>query len=168
MIRFLPALLVLAVASPALAHRQPEVVTTVEAVEEGGESLLHVTHRLHAHDAIAALRARGVDQPRLEEPEHQARLALYLLDRFELSGDAKSEVLGAEVEGNYVFVYLTHPEAAAVLGSAILGDVASGWTNRVDVKAGGATLRSVTFSADHPHADEPVLPSGGPRANARP
>lgn len=149
-----------ALPAPAAAHRQPEVETTVRVVQgEGGEAM-QLTHRLHAHDALRALRGMGVASPDLAEPEHRARLALYALDRLDLAGDAKSEVVGAEVEGNYLFVYVSHPERAAIEGASMLSDVSPAWSNTVHIEdASGRTVRSVTFTAENPSAPEPLPPS---------
>lgn len=155
--------------TPAAAHRQPEVETTVEVVaeaeSEGGGEVMHLTTRLHAHDALAALRALGEAKPELGAPKQRARLALYAADRLEVAGDAKTRVIGAETEGNYLFVYLIHPEVAAIEGSSVLAEVSPGWSNTVHLKADGETIRSVTFSEGTPRADEPLVPA---RAAARP
>ena len=160
----LAALLTLALALPAHAHRQPEVETTVEVVPGTVSSVLGITHRLHAHDAMTLLRALGEGAPSLEDEAQLARLAVYAADAMTLTGDAASTPFGAEVEGNYVFVYVQHPEVAGVTGSRMLDGVIPGWTNTVHAKgADGGTLRSVTFHADRaglaPGA-APLVPGG--------
>lgn len=153
------ALLTLALSGPALAHRQPEVEVTVEVAEDETSEVMHVTHRLHAHDALRALRVMGEARPSLEEPEQKARLALYVAENLRLTGDAETEIVGAETEGNYLFVYLVHPEVAGVLSSTVLSEVAPAWSNMVHLREGGETVRSVTFTADRPQLDEPIAPA---------
>lgn len=149
------ALLALSFAVTANAHRQPEVETVVERGEGITGSVLKITHRLHAHDAKRALAVMPdtVDTD-LADPKNQARLALYALRRFGLGGDAESEVIGVEIDGNYLFVYQEHPEVAPVLSSTLLADVEPGWTNRVIVRgADGEVLRTLVFREGEERAD---------------
>lgn len=148
--------------APAAAHRQPEVETTVQVLEAGdGTETMAITHRLHAHDAQQVLRLLGVHDPVLSDPENQARLALYARDRFEIAGDAPSEMVGVELEGNYVFIYQQHPEVAAIVASGILADMSDAWVNFVYLKDhGGHTVRSLVLNADHRTVPgEPAVPS---------
>lgn len=128
-------------AAPAAAHRQPEVETVVERGDGITGAVLKITHRLHAHDAkrVLAVMPDTVDTD-LDDPKNQARLALYALARFGLGGEAESEVIGVEIDGNHLFVYQEHPEVAPVLTSTLLSDVAPGWTNRVIVRAPDGTV----------------------------
>lgn len=152
----LTVLLGLALALPAHAHRQPEVETTIEVTEGRDGPALGITHRLHAHDALRLLRALGEARPDLEDEAQRARLAAYAAGALSLTGEAASEPLGAEVEGDQVFVYVRHPELAGVVGARFLDGVIPGWTDTVHAKgADGATTRSVTFSAE-----QPALPAG--------
>ena len=166
----LAVLLSAALALPAHAHRQPEVETTLEVIPGTVSSVLGITHRLHAHDALTLLRVLGEGRPDLEDEAQLARLAAYAADALTLTGDAVSAPFGAEVEGNYVFVYVQHPEVAGVTGSVMLDDAIPGWTNTVHAKgADGATTRSFTFSADQVQLAEgmaPIMPGGlaAPRA----
>ena len=166
MIRLLPALAAaLSLTATAHAHRQPEVETTVEATDGG----LGITHRLHAHDAMTLLRTMGEKAPSLEDERQLARLAAYAAGALTLTGEAASEPLGAEVEGNYVFVYVAHPEVAGVTGAAMLDGAIPGWTNTVHAKGpDGATAHSVTFDAARPRLEEGVAPitPGGLAASA--
>ena len=160
----LAVLLTAALALPARAHRQPEVETTVEVIPGTVSPVLGITHRLHAHDALTLLRVLGEGRPDLEDETQLARLAVYAADALTLTGDAASNPFGAEVEGNYVFVYVQHPEVAGVTGSVMLDCAIPGWTNTVHAKGlDGATTRSVTFSADRVTLAEgttPITPGG--------
>lgn len=151
-------------AAPAHAHRQPEVETTLEVIPGTVSSVLGITHRLHAHDALTLLRAMGEGAPSLEDERQLAMLAAYAAEALTLTGDAASNPFGAEVEGNYVFVYVQHPQVAGVTGSIMLDGIIPGWTNTVHAKGmGGETVRSVTFSADRARIAEgmtPITPGG--------
>lgn len=151
-------------AAPAFAHRQPEVDTTVVLGQSEAGPVLQITHRLHAHDAQAVLGHFGAQTPRLSDPENQARLALYVIERFDLSGEGESQVIGVEVEGNYLFVYAEHPAPAGVEGSTILADIDSAWVNFVHLKdQEGDTVQTVTFRQGEDRLDgTPLVPPGAP------
>ena len=140
--------------APADAHRQPETETTVERGQGVTGAVLKITHRFHAHDAMRVLAIMpDTLHSRLDDPKNQARLAAYARDRFVLSGERTSEIIGVEIEGNYVFVYQEHPEVASVVASRLLADVEPGWTNRVYVRAeDGSVLRTLVFDEDNPEA----------------
>ena len=144
------AVLSLALVTPALAHRQPEVETIVETVTLDGRDQLQITHRFHAHDALKLLTRAGVERPDLSDPEHQARLALYAREHFELSGDEESRMIGVETIGDQVYVYQLHPVLAEVTGSSILAEISASWTNRVEVTDAAGERSSLRFDRDHP------------------
>lgn len=149
----------LALCGPAHAHRQPEVETTVRVIELSAAPVLGITHRLHAHDALRLLRVLGEGAPDLDDAGQLARLAVYAADTLDLTGTAVSTPLGAEVEGNFVFVYVQHPELAGVKGATFLDGIIPGWTNTVHLQnADGQTARSVTFSADRPRLERGAAP----------
>ena len=160
----LAVLLTAALALPARAHRQPEVETTVEVIPGTVSPVLGITHRLHAHDAMTLLRALGEARPDLEDERQLGRLAVYAADAVELTGEGVSKPFGAEVEGNYVFVYVQHPEVAGVTRAGMLDGVIPGWTNTVHAKGlDGQTLHSVTFSDENRSLAEgaaPITPGG--------
>ena len=161
----LAVLLTAALALPARAHRQPEVETTVEVIPGTVSPVLGITHRLHAHDALTLLRVLGEGRPDLEDETQLAKLAVYAADALTLTGDAASNPFGAEVEGNYVFVYVQHPEVAGVTGSVMLDGAIPGWANTVHAKGlDGTTTRSVTFNAERVRLADGVAPitPGGP------
>ncbi|WP_031549994.1 DUF6702 family protein [Parvularcula oceani] len=156
-------LLGLMAAMPAAAHRQPEVEITIVPVSEQERDILEITHRLHASDAMNLLRALGEQNPQLSDPAQQARIAAHARDHLDLSGKAESRILGAELEGNYLYIYQLHPERAELQGSAIYADLIPGWSNRVQIKnEGGRTVRTVTFHGDYrslSQGEAPPLPA---------
>ena len=143
----LAVLFALWAAGDAAAHRQPEVETVVERGEGITGTVLKITHRLHAHDAkrVLAIMPDVVDT-RLEDPKNQARLALYAKKRFVFEGGGETEIIGVEIDGNYVFLYQEHPVVAALASSTLLADVEPGWTNRVITRdADGTVTSTVVF-----------------------
>ena len=155
---FLVLLAALAVAlGAAAAHRQPEVEIVVERGEGITGSVLKITHRFHAHDAkrVLAITPDAMNT-NLEDPKNQARLALYAKQRFVLAGDGESDLIGVEIDGNYLFVYQEHPEVARVVSSTLLADVEPGWSNRVIVKGSdGAVMRTLVFREGQTEAPAP-------------
>ena len=157
LLTLLAALCLLQAASvpPAAAHRQPLTETTVELGKGAAGSVLQITHRLHVHDAqkVLALMPDVLDAD-IERAENQARLMAYVADRFALSGNAATTMIGVEIDGDYVFVYQEHPAPAAIEASSLLADLTEAWVNTVYVKdAAGDTVRTVTFDATRPRAE---------------
>ena len=144
-------------AAPTSAHRQPEVETVVERGEGITGSVLKITHRLHAHDAKRVLAVMpDVIDTSLENPKNQARIALYAKRRFRLAGEGETEIIGVEIEGNYVFVYAEHPGVTPVASSTLLSDVAEGWTNRVLLRGpDGSVTRTLVFREGQETAPAP-------------
>lgn len=137
--------------SPALAHRQPEVVGTVVYDTENGEPVTKVTWRFHAHDALTALgQIPEVERLNLEEERNLIEIAGYVASWVDYDGGVQPTTLGAEVEANYVFVYQLLPGHVRVAKAAILSDVAPGWNNLVNYHEGRKTLPSITFTAEYP------------------
>lgn len=143
--------LVLAAATPAaLAHRKPEVITTISHVTEGDTPVSHITHRLHAHDAMHALEASGdATSPRLEDEANLAVVADYVAARF-IVDTGTARTLGAEVDGNFLFVYQMADGHVAPVRARILEDVDSKWANLVNIEAADGTVSSVTFNKRYP------------------
>ena len=79
---------------------------------------LEITHRLHRHDARQLLAAVEplADTEDLDAIEHRAALALLVSERFALRSPGGQPLLltlvGAEVEGDYIYVYQESPSAA--------------------------------------------------------
>jgi hypothetical protein len=151
----LGAMLVLTPA--AFAHRFPMTVTTVEKTADG---TLNITHRMHAHDAVRVLALDPeVKQPELESLRNRAKVALYVSENFLLSDNKLDDgsyqpmektVLGAEVEGDYLFVY---EEATPATGktlffkSTILQVLGDGWLAHVN-DATSFTVKSTAFNGE--------------------
>lgn len=152
MVFFLPA---------AEAHRQHYVWT--ELALGADQTSAQVTHRLHQHDAIAWLRQRGLAQPNLSSTRHLARLVLYVSEQsrfWRADGErATSELLGAELDGNYVLVYqeiLAPSEAPTRIDQrlhraklSVFDDLYSDQRNRLNVVHKGDT-HSVEFRSQTP------------------
>lgn len=145
---FAGALMVL-LAAPAAAHRKPEVLTTMAHVTQDGTAATEITHRLHAHDALHVLEGSGkAVSPRLDDAGNLDVVAAYVSGHFRTDAEAIS-TLGAEVDGNFVFVYQLATGHARPVTAAILSDVDDGWLNLVNVETDGV-IRSLTFSARYP------------------
>ena len=141
----------------AAAHRQPEVETVVERGEGITGSVLKITHRLHAHDAKRVLAVMpDVLDTDLGDAKNQARLALYAKRHFRLAGEGETQVVGVEIDGNYVFVYAEHPVVARLVSSTLLADVEPGWTNRVLMRGpDGRVARTLVFREGQETAPAP-------------
>lgn len=135
----------------AYAHRQPEVTATLVHAVEDGQPITKVTWRLHAHDAIDALaRIPEVTAASLDEEDNLIELAGYVASWVDYSDEAAPITLGAEPDGNFVFVYQMIPGHVSVKKSAILSDVASGWSNLINREVEGQTVSSTVFTARYP------------------
>ena len=129
----------LMLAAPAFADRQRLSVSTVEW--DAPARTLGITHRIHVHDAEQALLREGLlEGPDLYRLENRARFALYVSRQFRLAGaeaDIALESLGAEIEGNYIWVYqqaeLTKAPDKLYVDCKILRDVFSDQSNHVNV-----------------------------------
>lgn len=148
---------VLGLAAIADAHRMPGSISTVKW-NTAGDSI-EIIHRLHAHDAELGLATvLGESRFSLETLIGRAQLALYVEERFSLAAQAGGqpggrlplELLGAELDGEFVLVYQEFagelPKSLAIRND-ILRDVFPGQVNHVNVATDGP-VRSVTFSND--------------------
>lgn len=150
-------LLGLCLCASAWAHRMPLALTTVDynPVTDSVE----IVHRLHRHDAEEAMRLviaePGVD---LMEIAVQARLALYTEAHFQIARvvDSKPgrvlalELVGAELEGDYVLVYQELPgrlPSEIAVRDDILRDLFPAQVNRVNVSTDSGT-RSLEFKQE--------------------
>jgi hypothetical protein len=165
--RFLAAgvAMALCAATSLKAHRLRMAMTTVRWRPDRG--LLEITHRLHTGDAELALAGGTPGSGHDDEGHHhgrgalsmdnarqRARIALYVARRFGLihpdSGPMALNTLGAEVEGDNVFVYqegaLPALPARLQVRNEILTEVFTDQTNHVNVHAGGEVF-SLVFRA---------------------
>ena len=118
----LAALPLVAAVRPALAHRQRGVVTAI--AWRDGE--LELTHRLHAHDALALVPADAD----IGSVAGLAHVALHVESNFALRADdveLSLDIVGAELVANDVYVYqavrLPEPPRALAVRNRLLGDV---------------------------------------------
>lgn len=139
------------------AHRMPLGMTTV--VYNPVTDSVEIVHRLHRHDAeqamLEVIAEPGVD---LMEVAVQARLALYVEAHFQIARvvDGKPdrvlalELVGAELEGDYVLVYQELPgqlPSEISVRDDILRDLFPAQVNRVNVTTDAGT-RSLVFKQD--------------------
>ena len=148
----LPAvLLALALPLAAAAHRVPECLTTMR-VNPSTENV-EIVHRLHVHDAeVTMASVLGEPQFSLQTIEAQARLALYVEERFGIIDVASGKpvaltLVGAKLEGDNVLVFqetsATLPRQLSIRHD-VLRDAIAAQVNRVNVFSGEA-LRSLLF-----------------------
>ena len=108
------ALLCLSAIPSAHSHRQPISWGDVEL--SSNQRQAKITHRLHYHDAIAWLRHQGEIQPNLDDLQQRALIALYAAENTQLwqqdENPVSVRVIGAESEGNYLFIYLETAETS--------------------------------------------------------
>lgn len=159
---FLVLIAAIGLAGPAAAHRLPTTETTIAPLEDGA---LGITHRFHTHDVIRILLADPeIGQPDPTDLEHQARFALYVADHFEIAlpgsdefqrQPVEAEILGAELDGDYFFVYqeLALPADVDTLWfrSTLLSELDERWMSHLNLETGngsgdGETIRSASFS----------------------
>lgn len=142
----------LAIATTA-AHGDRERLSFSTVEWSAPAQSLDVTHRIHLHDAQQALvRAGLLTEPDLVPLINRARLALYVGQQFRIAGeksDIDLDTLGAEIEGNYVYIYQqaemdAAPDALYVQCN-ILRTVFSDQSNHVNVKL-SETVQTLTFA----------------------
>ena len=99
-----------------------------------------ITHRLHQHDSVALLRSMGFDNPDLDSLEHLAVLAVYAARNTQLilkNGTlAVAEIIGAEAEGDFVFVYqesINQPSTLKKIATSVFMDINAEQINRVNI-----------------------------------
>ncbi len=140
--RFLLALFALMIAVPAAAHQQKVTVSTVEHNARSG--MIEVVHRVPLHDAEHALRRLGAPSADIIE-DGASRLAfeIYVSLNFSIDVDGSEiamTLLGSEVEGGYLLVFQEAPSpgpgSELLVRSALLTDIWTRQTNRVNVGAG--------------------------------
>ena len=115
-----------------------------------------ITHRIHRHDAIAWLRDQGESQPNLTNLRHRAKIALHAAESTLLWQDddklAEIQIVGAEAEGNHVFVYLQTGSTLRPINklkTTLLMGFNATQTNRVNVDTSRYRV-SFEFSAKTP------------------
>lgn len=145
---------VLCAAPAAVADRQPGSLSTVKKSASTGN--VEVIHRLHNHDAeLGIMAARDDRSLSLDQLLGRAQLALYVEERFllativdgEIGAPLDLQLIGAELEGEYVLVYQEYSgplPAELAVRNDILRDVFPEQINHVNIALGG-NVRSLTF-----------------------
>lgn len=156
------AAFVLVVAVPAAHawHRQHVAVTQI--AWSPTTRMLEVVHELHAHDVEAMLIALGAPgNISLEDPQVQARAALYVAERFTLSQQDNTpialDIVGAEFSGHDLYIYQEAPMASAPDGvcvrNTLLFDMWSDQANTVTFdrdRSRAGKIASLVFKAQDP------------------
>ena len=137
-------------AGPALAHRLARSETEIRIADDGAVRVIHTLHLQDAQDAL--YRAGIIDAPDLGSLRNRARLALYTEERFALSVDgtaAPLELIGAEIEGDSVFVYQEGRlgPGALTVRNGVLRDLLARQINSVNVMRAGRTV-TLEFRGD--------------------
>ena len=144
-------LFALPLAAPALAHREKRTHTDV--VWTGTH--LDITHNIHRHDFESALSVAGMlDRPEIEGLRARAQAALHVEETFRLGetrGDLALQTLGAEAEGNRLYIY-QQAELAAIperleVEAWMLRSLWRDQVNAVDVRVGDR-VKSLRFAGD--------------------
>lgn len=151
--RLFIGLVLLGTLQPALAHRVPGTSSTIDWNPRSG--LSEITHRLHVHDAQTGVeRVHDVGPLSVADPEHQARIALYVEERFEIeSADGTPialKTLGAELVGDYLLVYqesATRLRGPIRIRNDILRDALPVQVNEVFIRTGNG-VRTLRFEGD--------------------
>jgi hypothetical protein len=140
----------LAVAVPASAHRLARTETEIRITPDGAVSVIHV---YHLQDAQSALFQAGIiAKPDLSSLRARAKLALYTQDRFAIAANgipATLDIIGAEIEGDSVYVYQDGVIGAGRLSidARMLRDLLKAQSSSVNIIRDGKTL-TLDFSGD--------------------
>lgn len=133
------------------AHRTSSSLTTMVWVE--ADQGFEITHRLHLHDVQQALRNVIADpSTTIFDLKGQAELILYMSETFSAGspqGTIALEPIGAEVEGDYVYVYqearLTALPTALSITDITFHDIYGEQENQVNLEYNGQ-ITSVVFN----------------------
>ena len=136
----------------ALAHRQKAAVITVSSNPR--TDLVEIIHRYYLHDAEHALQEVGGAGFDLHaDQQAQADFARYIASRFDLFVDEQRvdlQLLGAEVDGSFIYVYqetsLGDDVASVTVEALALQDVWPDQSNLVNIELDGC-VRSAVFTA---------------------
>lgn len=134
------------------AHQQPEALTTISYNPNTGST--EIVHQLHAHDAERVLEnLPESEKASIDSLEGQARLALYVEERFELADQngnrlANIKLIGAELEGDTLYAYQEYGKAIPRnirIRNDILRDILPSQVNTVNVHT-EAGIQTLVFS----------------------
>lgn len=135
------ALLLLALTASAGAHQLQAALTTIEVNPRS--ELVEIVHRFYAHDAEHALNeVAGIGGDIRSDRDLQEAFGRYVARHFSLTdaeGTAlKPELVGAEVEGDFLWVYQQLPaddfDRIARIGHDSLQEVWPQQENRVNLR----------------------------------
>lgn len=136
----------------ASAHRQHLSWTEV-ALSDDRKSA-EITHRLHQHDSVALLKSMGFDNPDLDSLEHLAVLAVYAARNTQLTLEddtaVEAEIIGAEPEGDFIFVYqeaIDQRSPLEKIETSIFMDINAEQINRINILHNG-DISSLKFTAN--------------------
>lgn len=143
-------------APQALADRQRLSLT--EVTYNAQTQTVDVTHRLHLHDAQQALVREGLlETPSLTSMRAQAQLAVYVSGQFDLADGEDVlalETLGAEQDGNYIYIFQQAVKSSAPsdlhIESKILQSVFADQVNHVNVRLSDAVQTVIFTQGDAP------------------
>lgn len=144
-------------ALPAAAHRISVPVTTISPNPRSGQ--WEVVHRLSAHDMETALLEEGAGGAVwLDTEAGMAAAQAYVEQRFAItgrSGDIVLDLVGAEVEGDDLFVYFEFdsPDQDIIVENGLMfGGTDSAQQALVNVGSGDGTVVSGFFAPDRQRA----------------
>lgn len=155
----LVALLLLGLAATATAHQLQAALTTIEVNPRS--QLVEIVHRFYAHDAEHALaEVAGTEGDIHTDSALQQAFGRYVARHFSLI-DAEGtplepELVGAEVEGDFLWVYQQLPGEAfdriARVGHDSLQEVWPDQENRVNLRRDDGVRTLILRSGDDPAA----------------
>ncbi len=156
MLRWVAAILMLALAVPAAAHQQKAAITSVEHNPRSG--LIEVVHTVPLHDAEHALRHQGKKgADLLGDIESRRAFARYAAERFSIAADGRElelVLLGTQVEGNSLLVLQEGPSPGVgtelTIRAQVLTDIWLRQTNSVNVGRGTSPETLVFRGGDGP------------------
>jgi len=135
---------------PAFAHRLARTETEVRIAPDGAVSVVHVYHLQDAQSAL--FQANMIDVPDLSSLRARAKLALYTQEHFGIAAGgvaAPLEIIGAEIEGDSVYVYQEGHigDGALSIDARMLRDLLKTQSNSVNIIQDGKTT-TLDFSGD--------------------
>ncbi|MEM1052660.1 MAG: DUF6702 family protein [Pseudomonadota bacterium] len=142
MLRWVAAMLMLALAIPASAHQQKAAIITVEHNPRSG--MIEVVHNIPLHDAEHALRQQGRRNADIVgDVESRRAFARYTAERFSVSANGAEldlTLLGNEISGNSLLIYQEGPSPGPgtelTIQAQVLTDIWLRQVNSVNVGRG--------------------------------
>lgn len=145
----------LSFAVPTLAHRLARTETEIRIADDGAISVVHVYHLQDAQSAL--FQAKLIDQPDLSSLRARAKLALYTQERFAVAagdGPVPLDIIGAEIEGDSVYIYQEGQiqedqigDGTLTIDARMLRDLIKNQSNSVNILRYDQTM-TLEFSGD--------------------